>query len=105
MMVLFNVLPLFPLDGFQIVHFSILGNHLHLIVETQGTRTLGSAIRSLSIRVARGRIAADGRGETEPLGPNDTPQGRARNRRVEITLYVPAGGTSETAPGATSRKP
>jgi type VI secretion system protein ImpK len=59
----------------------------------------------LTVRVARDRIRADGRGETEPLTPNDTPQGRARNRRVEITLYVPAGGTPAAGAGAPSPKP
>jgi REP element-mobilizing transposase RayT len=40
--------------GFRIVHFSIQGNHLHLIVEADGTRALGNAVRALSIRLARG---------------------------------------------------
>ncbi len=31
---------------------------------------------------------ADGRGEAEPVAANDTPEGRARNRRVEITLML-----------------
>ena len=34
------------------------------------------------------RVSAEGRGETEPVAQNDTPQGRARNRRVEIVLKV-----------------
>ncbi len=38
----------------RIVHFSIQGNHLHLIVEASGTRALGNAARALSIRLARG---------------------------------------------------
>jgi len=33
-----------------------------------------------------GRLTAEGRGDTEPVAGNDTAQGRARNRRVEITL-------------------
>jgi type VI secretion system protein ImpK len=37
------------------------------------------------------RVTAEGRGETEPLATNDTREGRARNRRVEITLLTPAG--------------
>ncbi|MEL6266977.1 MAG: OmpA family protein [Pseudomonadota bacterium] len=37
------------------------------------------------------RIAAYGRGETQPVATNETPEGRARNRRVEI-LIVPATG-------------
>ncbi len=39
------------------------------------------------------RISADGRAETEPIASNDTPEGRARNRRVEITLFVSHTGT------------
>lgn len=35
-----------------------------------------------------GRTKAEGRGETNPLVPNTTPENRARNRRVEITLLV-----------------
>jgi len=38
-----------------------------------------------------GRVTAEGRADTEPLVPNDTPENRARNRRVEITLFGPPG--------------
>jgi len=34
--------------------------------------------------VARTRIATDGRGSREPVADNSTPQGRDKNRRVEI---------------------
>ncbi|MEM5343150.1 type VI secretion system protein TssL, long form [Paraburkholderia azotifigens] len=36
--------------------------------------------------VPPGRLEAIGRGETHPVGDNRTPQGRAQNRRVEITV-------------------
>ena len=31
-------------------------------------------------------LTAQGRGEANPVAPNDTPQGRAKNRRVEISV-------------------
>jgi chemotaxis protein MotB len=31
-------------------------------------------------------VTAQGRGDADPVAPNDTPQGRAQNRRVELTL-------------------
>ncbi|MDK6203850.1 type VI secretion system protein TssL, partial [Oligella urethralis] len=34
------------------------------------------------------RVRAEGRGEAEPVAPNDSPENRAKNRRVEITLLV-----------------
>lgn len=40
------------------------------------------------------RYTVVGRGETEPLVPNDTPANRARNRRVDIILLTPASGGS-----------
>ena len=36
------------------------------------------------------RFRSEGRGEAEPLAPNDTPANRAKNRRVEITLMLSA---------------
>jgi len=34
-------------------------------------------------------LRAVGKGDTEPLFPNDTEANRTRNRRVELILYVP----------------
>jgi type VI secretion system protein ImpK len=42
----------------------------------------------LASRVAPARLSAEGRADAEPIGPNDGPADRARNRRVEITLYA-----------------
>ncbi len=36
---------------------------------------------------------AEGRGEMNPIAPNTTPENRARNRRVEITLLVSPDNT------------
>ncbi len=46
----------------------------------------------LATRVEPKRIRAEGRADAEPVAPNDTPAGRARNRRVEIELKVAAVG-------------
>ncbi len=35
------------------------------------------------------RTVAAGRGESRPIMPNDTPENRALNRRVEISIYEP----------------
>jgi len=40
--------------------------------------------------VAASRIETLGRGEREPIASNDTPEGQAKNRRVEIFLRDPA---------------
>jgi len=40
---------------------------------------------------AKGRLEAEGRADTEPRVPNDTQANRARNRRVEVVLVMPAG--------------
>jgi type VI secretion system protein ImpK len=37
-----------------------------------------------------GRISAEGKGDTEPVAGNETAEGRAQNRRVEIALRVPS---------------
>lgn len=38
---------------------------------------------------ASARVRAEGRGDADPVAPNDTAAGRALNRRVEITVLVP----------------
>jgi type VI secretion system protein ImpK len=64
-----------------------------------------SVARMLASQVQPGRLSIDGRGEMEPVASNDTPDGRAKNRRVEITLYVPAAGVADGPPSAPANKP
>lgn len=40
--------------------------------------------------VTPGRLKAVGRGETEPLGSNETEAGRQQNRRVEVAIFANA---------------
>ncbi|MBQ5965082.1 type IVB secretion system protein IcmH/DotU [Massilia sp. ZL223] len=37
-----------------------------------------------------GRYSVEARGDAEPLAPNDSPAGRARNRRVDVVALAPA---------------
>ncbi|OZI35319.1 hypothetical protein CEG14_09465 [Bordetella genomosp. 1] len=46
------------------------------------------------------RVRAEGRGEADPVAPNDSAANRARNRRVEITLLVPPLPRAQTVEGA-----
>ncbi len=51
----------------------------------------GSVVRHLHSRgIAAARMKAIGYADTAPLADNDTPAGRAANRRVEIILEAPA---------------
>jgi type VI secretion system protein ImpK len=36
------------------------------------------------------RLAAEGRGESDPIAPNATPEGREQNRRIEVVLHRPS---------------
>ncbi len=45
----------------------------------------------LGANIKADRLRAEGRAESEPVGDNATADGRAQNRRVEITLFVPLG--------------
>ncbi|WP_233888770.1 DotU family type VI secretion system protein [Paraburkholderia flagellata] len=45
----------------------------------------------LAATVAPARLKAEGHADSDPVAPNDTPAGRALNRRVEITLFARPG--------------
>lgn len=40
--------------GFRLCHFSVQGNHLHLVAEANDARSLSRGIQGLSIRIAKG---------------------------------------------------
>ena len=42
------------------------------------------------------RVTSEGRGETEPVADNKTPEGRKRNRRIELIVMKPAEGAGDT---------
>jgi outer membrane protein OmpA-like peptidoglycan-associated protein len=42
----------------------------------------------LSQGVAPNKVASEGKGESEPVADNDTEEGRAKNRRVDLHINV-----------------
>ncbi|MBI2392944.1 MAG: hypothetical protein HYV09_25390 [Deltaproteobacteria bacterium] len=40
-------------EGFRVVHFSVQGNHLHLVTEAESRRSMTLGMRALLIRIAR----------------------------------------------------
>jgi type VI secretion system protein ImpK len=53
------------------------------------SRERANSVRDLMGRyvIPSQRIETDGRADTEPLVPNSSAENRARNRRVEISLF------------------
>ena len=47
--------------GLRLIHYSVLGNHLHLIVEAKGRDALSRGMQGLAIRLARAINRAQGR--------------------------------------------
>ncbi len=48
----------------RVVHFTIIGNHLHLICEAESSDALSNAVRALSTRLTRGLNGMMGRTES-----------------------------------------
>jgi len=40
--------------GFRLVHYAVMGNHVHLLAEATDARALSRGMQGLGIRVARG---------------------------------------------------
>jgi REP element-mobilizing transposase RayT len=40
--------------GFRLVHYSVQGNHVHLLVEAEDERSLSRGMNGLGVRIARG---------------------------------------------------
>jgi chemotaxis protein MotB len=54
------------------------------------SRRAGTVVSYLASQGVNPRIlSAKGFGDTHPIAPNDTPEGRAQNRRIEIVLEGP----------------
>jgi len=59
----------------------------NLVLSTRRAATVVSFLVSQGVNP--NIISAKGVGDTRPIAPNDTPQGQAQNRRIEITVQGP----------------
>ena len=59
----------------------------NLVLSTRRAATVANFLVAQGI--SPNIVSAKGVGDTRPVGPNDTPQGRAQNRRIEITVQGP----------------
>jgi hypothetical protein len=74
---------------FRVVHYSVQGNHLHFLVEANGTRELSEGMQALSVRLAKGLnrvMRRRGRVFAEPVPPgcsgaDGAGEGSSRHRR------------------------
>ena len=70
--------------GPELQHQGIPDN---LVLSTRRAATVANFLVAQGINP--NLVSAKGVGDTRPVAPNDTPQGRAQNRRIEITLQGP----------------
>ncbi|HET6518595.1 MAG TPA: OmpA family protein [Geminicoccaceae bacterium] len=76
-------------DVFLVGHADAIGDPQYNI--GLGERRAESVAEYLTARgVGPDRLVLQTRGEAEPIATNDTPEGRAQNRRVEISTAAPA---------------
>ena len=103
--------------GVRIIHYSIQGNHLHLIVEAEGRRSLSRAMQGFAIRVAkrlnklaarRGGVFAD-RYHAHPLKTPREAKHAVRyvlaNHRHHTLEHLPRGWTDPYASGRFANSP
>ena len=83
-----NSLENYPNSDILVVgHTDSVGTDAYNLDLSQRRAQAASAyLQSLGVPVDR--LHAVGKGESEPLQPNDTDAGRAQNRRVEIAIYA-----------------
>jgi len=60
--------------------------------------------QELTQSVPGNRLRAEGRADAEPVADNTTPAGRARNRRVVLTLFVSGAPSADAAPPPAAKR-
>ena len=83
-----NSLQKYPNSDVLIVgHTDSVGTDAYNLDLSQ-RRAQAAAAYLQSVGVPANRLRTVGRGEAEPIQSNDTEEGRARNRRVEVAIYA-----------------
>jgi len=83
-----NSLEKYPNSDILIVgHTDSVGTDAYNLDLSQ-RRALAASSLLQSLGVPASRLHAVGKGESEPIQPNDTEAGRAQNRRVEVAIYA-----------------
>jgi outer membrane protein OmpA-like peptidoglycan-associated protein len=65
-------------------HTDASGNAAHNLELSARRAGAVKAVLVAQFGIDAARLTTAGLGSTKPMGPNDTPQGRAQNRRVEL---------------------
>jgi REP element-mobilizing transposase RayT len=72
--------------GFKLVHYAVMGNHIHMLVEADGKEALSRGMQGLNIRIAKalnrvmarhGRVLSDHYNATILWTPSQTSRARA----------------------------
>jgi outer membrane protein OmpA-like peptidoglycan-associated protein len=83
-----NSLEKYPNSDVLIVgHTDSVGTDAYNLDLSQ-RRAMAASVLLQSYGIPASRLHAVGKGESEPIQSNDTEEGRARNRRVEIAIYA-----------------
>ncbi len=59
---------------------------------------------TVELKLPRDRLSIAGFADTAPVASNDTPEGRAKNRRVDIVVLTVEGAVGEPAPYVASAR-
>jgi REP element-mobilizing transposase RayT len=74
--------------GFRLVHFSVQGNHLHLIVEARDERALARGMQGLGVRIAKALNRVMGRKGTVLADHYHARQLRSPTQVANALAYV-----------------
>lgn len=86
-----NALLTYPALATKVVgHTDSTGDDA-LNVRLSEARAQATINHLVSLGVPQSRLLSEGKGSSEPIASNDTPEGRASNRRVDL-LIIEAGG-------------